>query len=51
MEEDNKIRKSLAVDVKTYKLLDEICQSERRSKIMQLQILIEREHARIKKEL
>jgi|TARA_B110000285_G_scaffold121971_1_gene137914 hypothetical protein len=47
MNEDNKIRKSLAVDLKTYELLQEICGSERRSKIEQLKVLIEREHARI----
>ena len=31
--ENNKMRKSLAVDVKTYDLLQEICDMERRSKI------------------
>ena len=48
MDEDNKIRKSLAVDLKTYQLLSEICGSQRRSKIEQLKVLIEREHALIK---
>ena len=47
MDEDNKIRKSLAVDLVTYQLLSEICASERRSKIEQLKVLIEKEHARI----
>ena len=47
MDEDNKIRKSLAVDLKTYQLLADICASERRSKIEQLKVLIEKEHARI----
>ena len=45
--ENNKMRKSLAVDVKTYDLLQEICDMERRSKIDQLKVLIEKEHARI----
>tara|TARA_R100001244_G_scaffold7661_1_gene9951 strand:+ start:36 stop:242 length:207 start_codon:yes stop_codon:yes gene_type:complete len=39
-----KIRKSLALDVHTYNLLQEICNRERRSKIDQLKVLIEREH-------
>tara|TARA_R110001583_G_scaffold12153_6_gene54118 strand:+ start:1996 stop:2196 length:201 start_codon:yes stop_codon:yes gene_type:complete len=39
-----KIRKSLALDVRTYNLLQEICNLERRSKIDQLKVLIEREH-------
>jgi transcriptional regulator of NAD metabolism len=39
-----KIRKSLALDVHTYNLLQEICNLERRSKIDQLKVLIEREH-------
>jgi|TARA_R110000824_G_scaffold46631_3_gene133662 hypothetical protein len=39
-----KIRKSLALDVHTYNLLQEICNFERRSKIDQLKVLIEREH-------
>jgi hypothetical protein len=47
--ENNKMRKSLAVDVKTYDLLQEICDMERRSKIDQLKVLIEKEHARLKK--
>jgi hypothetical protein len=46
--ENNKMRKSLAVDVKTYDLLQEICDMERRSKIDQLKVLIEKEHARLK---
>ena len=49
MDQDNKIRKSLAVDLKTYQLLSEICASERRSKIEQLKVLIEREHDEISK--
>jgi hypothetical protein len=40
-------RKSLAVDQKTYDLLEEICFEERRSRIEQLKILIESEHGRI----
>jgi hypothetical protein len=40
------IRKSLAVDVETFKMLQEICNVERRNKIQQLQILIKREHSR-----
>ena len=47
MDQDNKIRKSLAVDIKTYEMLQDICGSERRSKIEQLKVLIEKEHARI----
>lgn len=39
-----KIRKSLALDVHTYNLLQDICDLERRSKIDQLKVLIEREH-------
>jgi|TARA_R110002012_G_C11572482_1_gene604523 hypothetical protein len=46
---DNKIRKSLAVDIKTYQMLQDICSTERRSKIEQLKVLIEKEHARLKK--
>jgi hypothetical protein len=48
MEEMNvkypKGRKSLAVDVDTYNLLQDICNNERRSKIDQLKILIESAH-------
>ena len=40
-------RKSLAVDQKTYDLLQEICFQERRTRIEQLKILIEQEHKRI----
>ena len=40
-------RKSLAVDQETYNLLQELCMQERRSKVDQLRMLIEREHARI----
>jgi len=40
-------RKSLAVDQKTYDLLEEICFQERRTRIEQLKILIEQEHKRI----
>jgi|TARA_R110000787_G_scaffold80572_1_gene175238 transcriptional regulator of NAD metabolism len=43
-ETNTKIRKSLALDVHTYNLLQEICNRERRSKIDQLKVLIEREH-------
>ena len=39
-----KIRKSLALDVHTYNMLQAICDKERRSKIDQLKVLIEREH-------
>ena len=37
-------RKSLAVDLDTYNMLQEICDSERRSKIDQLKVLIETAH-------
>ena len=37
-------RKSLAIDVDTYNLLQEMCNNERRSKIDQLKILIESAH-------
>ena len=47
MEQDNKIRKSLAVDLKTYELLQDICAFERRTKIEQLKVLIENDHKRI----
>jgi len=40
-------RKSLAVDQATYDQLAEICFKERRTKIDQLKILIENEHARL----
>tara|TARA_R110000751_G_scaffold47761_2_gene106777 strand:- start:3891 stop:4109 length:219 start_codon:yes stop_codon:yes gene_type:complete len=40
-------RKSLAVDQKTYDMLQEICFEERRTRIEQLKILIEKEHKRI----
>ena len=39
-----KIRKSLALDVHTYNMLQDICDQQRRSKIDQLKVLIEREH-------
>ena len=44
-----KARKSLAVDVRTYELLQEICNMERRSKIDQLKVLIENEYTRLKR--
>jgi|TARA_R110000851_G_C12729850_1_gene529553 hypothetical protein len=47
IDENNKIRKSLAVDVKTYDLLQDICGQEHRSKIDQLKVLIEKEHRRL----
>jgi|TARA_R110000796_G_scaffold243424_1_gene365987 hypothetical protein len=37
-------RKSLAVDVDTYNMLQDICNAERRSKIDQLKVLIEKAH-------
>lgn len=37
-------RKSLAVDVDTYNMLQDICVAERRSKIDQLKVLIETAH-------
>ena len=40
------VRKSLAVDVETFDILQEICNVERRNKIQQLQILIKKEHSR-----
>ena len=40
------VRKSLAVDVETFDMLQEICNVERRNKIQQLQILIKKEHSR-----
>ena len=45
--DNTKTRKSLAVDVKTYELLQDICSMERRSKIDQLKVLIEKEHKRL----
>ena len=47
MSEGKEIRKSLAVDLKTYTMLQDICGLERRSKIDQLNILIEQEHERL----
>lgn len=41
MERDDRKRKSLAIDDKTYWKLREICAKERRTLIMQLQLLIE----------
>ncbi len=40
------VRKSLAVDVEAFDMLQEICNVERRNKIQQLQILIKKEHSR-----
>ena len=40
------VRTSLAVDVETFDMLQEICNVERRNKIQQLQILIKKEHSR-----
>ena len=37
-------RKSLAVDLDTYNMLQEICDVQRRSKIDQLKVLIETAH-------
>jgi|13_taG_2_1085334.scaffolds.fasta_scaffold05768_4 hypothetical protein len=42
-------RKSLAVDVDTYNMLQDICNDQRRSKIDQLKILIEAAHGKINK--
>jgi len=42
-----KTRKSLALDVRTYNMLQDICNSETRTKIDQLKVLIEREHQRL----
>ena len=41
---NTKIRKSLALDLHTYNMLQAICDKEHRSKIDQLKVLIEREH-------
>jgi hypothetical protein len=49
-EEDYKTRKSLALDVRTYNRLQEICNHHERSKIGQLKVLIEKEHRSIFKE-
>ena len=43
-------RKSLAIDVDTYDMLQAICDSERRTKIDQLKLLIEREYQKINEE-
>jgi|TARA_R110000744_G_C19238345_1_gene548955 hypothetical protein len=48
MMQDKKTRKSLAVDIETYDLLQGLCKSENRSKIDQLRHLIGNEHRRIK---
>ena len=37
-------RKSIALDVQTYNMLQDICNYESRSKFGQLQVMIEREH-------
>ena len=41
--EEPRKRKSLAVDEETYKMLSMVCANRRRSKIQQLQVLIEAE--------
>lgn len=38
-------RKSIALDVQICNMLQDICNYERRSKIGQLQVMIEREHS------
>ena len=43
-EEDSKTRKSLALDVRTYNMLQKICSHQERSKIGQLKVLIEKEY-------
>ena len=43
-EEDSKTRKSLALDVRTYNMLQDICNHQERSKIGQLKVLIEKEY-------
>ena len=40
-------RKSLAISEAAYKLLDEICKKEYRSRINQLTLMIEKEHTRL----
>ena len=40
-------RKTLAIDVDTYNLLDDICKNEYRSIIHELTYLIKKEHARL----
>jgi len=40
-------RKSLAVDLDTYNMLQEICDSESRSKIDQLKVLIKMAHKQL----
>ena len=42
--EDSKTRKSLALDVRTYNMLQKICNHRERSKIGQIKVLIEKEH-------
>jgi len=42
-EKPTRIRKSLAVDETTYEMLSRVCAERRRSKIQQLQVLIETE--------
>tara|TARA_R100000322_G_scaffold58829_1_gene36247 strand:+ start:820 stop:1014 length:195 start_codon:yes stop_codon:yes gene_type:complete len=42
--EDSKTRKSLALDVRTYNMLQKICSHQERSKIGQLKVLIEKEY-------
>ena len=40
-------RKSLAVDQKCFEMLQAICMQERRSKIDQIRIMVEREYTRL----
>ncbi len=42
-EKPTRVRKSLAVDEATYEMLSRVCAERRRSKIQQLQVLIETE--------
>ena len=47
IKDNREIRKSLAVDIPTYDMLQEVCSWEHRSKIDQLKVLIQKEHKRL----
>jgi len=46
----NKGYRTLTVDLETYKMLEEICNSERRKKIDQIRLMVENNHKEVIKE-
>jgi|TARA_R100000654_G_scaffold39501_1_gene65331 hypothetical protein len=43
----NKGYRTLTVDLETYKMLEEICASERRKKIDQIRLMVEKNHQEV----